>query len=94
MQKRVLLRGIVGSITSMKRQLTDRYFFVPSFDELIPIEGNPEAGKVPLRTITSLLQSDHERKDEVRVHGVITLLGPGGFFLRDETGSTFVQSPM
>ena len=32
MQKRVLLRGIVGSITSMNRQLTDRYFFVPSFD--------------------------------------------------------------
>ena len=94
MQKRVLLRGIVGSITSMNRQLTDRYFFVPSFDQLIPIEGNPEAGKVPLRTITSLLQSDHERKDEVRVHGVITQLGPGGFFLRDETGSTFVQSAM
>ena len=94
MQKRVLLRGIVGSITSRERQLTDRYFFVPSFDQLIPIEGNPEAGKVPLRTITSLLQSDHERKDEVRVHGVITQLGPGGFFLRDETGSTFVQSAM
>lgn len=94
MQKRVLLRGIVGSINSMNRQLTDRYFFVPSFDQLIPIEGAPEAGKVPSRTIGSLLQSDHEREAEVRVHGVITQLGQGGFFLRDEMGSTFVQSAM
>jgi hypothetical protein len=45
MQKRVLLRGIVGSITSRERQLTDRYFFVPSFEQLIPIEGNPAAGQ-------------------------------------------------
>ncbi|MGB1129787.1 MAG: sensor histidine kinase, partial [Haloferula sp.] len=92
MQRRVRLRGVVATISNTTLQLTDRHFFVPSFDQISPSDGTTREGVVPQRAIGSLLRNDHRLDDMVRVHGVVTQLGRGGFYLRDETGSTFVQA--
>lgn len=92
MQRRVRLQGVVGTISNTALQLTDRHFFVPSFAHIIPTDGNTREGVAPLRTIGTLLGNDHRLDDMVRVRGVVTQLGSGGLYLRDETGSTFVQA--
>lgn len=92
MQKKVRLRGVIGSLYNENRQLTGRFFLLPSFDQIIPFApGLPEAAP-PLRPIRTLLQNDHETDDLVKLHGVITSLGIGGFYMRDESGSTFVRA--
>jgi signal transduction histidine kinase len=92
MQRRVRLQGVVGTIFNEARQLTGRHFFVPSFDHFIPVEGAIQGGSAPLREISSLLLSDHGIDSPVRVRGVVTQSGNGGFYLRDETASTYVQA--
>lgn len=92
MQQRVRLQGVVGTIYNSALQLTGRYFFVPSFDHFIPEKRADHGGIVPLRTIGSLLTSDHGIEEMVRVHGVVTQTARGGFYLRDPTGSTYVQA--
>ena len=92
MQRRVRLQGVVGTIFNEARQLTGRHFFVPSFDHFIPVESAIQGGSAPLRGIASLLQSDHDIDSPVRVRGVVTQSGSVGFYLRDETASTYVQA--
>lgn len=91
MQRHVRLQAIVGTIKNAQRQLTGREFLVPSFDQFIPIGSAPERQSVPKRKIASLLQSDHEVEDLVRVRGVVTQQIDGGLFLSDDTGTVFVQ---
>lgn len=92
MQRRVRLQAVVGTVSNRALQLTGRHFFVPSFDHFILLEGTAREGVAPLRTITSLLTSDHDIEEMVRLRGVITQSGHGGFYLRDEGGSGFVQA--
>jgi signal transduction histidine kinase len=92
MQRRVRLQGVVGTITNDLQQLTDRHFFVPSFDQFIPVEDAIKLVDAPLRSIGSLLLGDHDIDDPVRVRGVVTQTDSGGFYLRDDTGSTHVQA--
>lgn len=92
MQKKVHLRGIVGSLFNENRQLTGRHFFVPSFDQIIPIAPVLPEIPPPLRPIRSLLQSDQGTDELVKLQGVITSPGIGGFYMRDESGSTFVRA--
>jgi signal transduction histidine kinase len=92
MQRRVRLQGVVGTIFNESRQLTGRHFFVPSFDHFIPVESAIPGGSAPLRAINSLLLSDHDIDTPVRVRGVVTQSGSDGFYLRDETASTYVQA--
>ncbi|MCH7224625.1 sensor histidine kinase [Haloferula sp. A504] len=92
MQRRVRLRGVVGTISNNALQMTDRHFFVPSFDQIVPIDSISRQRIATLRTIGTLLRSDHGPDEMVRVKGVVTQLEGGGLFLRDETGSTFVQA--
>ena len=92
MQKKVRLRGIVGSLYNENRQLTGRFFLVPSFEQITLFA--PALPQVPprLRPIRTLLQNDQEIDELVKLHGVITSPGIGGFYLRDESGSTFVRA--
>jgi signal transduction histidine kinase len=92
MQKKVRLQGVIGSLYNENRQLTGRFFLIPSFDQIIPFApALPEAAP-PLRPIRTLLQNDHETDELVKLHGVITSHGMGGFYMRDESGSTFVRA--
>jgi len=72
--------------------MTDRHFLIPSFDQIIPIEAKTREALPPSRKIANLLQSDHSLKDVSRVIGTVTQLQKGGFYLRDETASTFVYA--
>jgi signal transduction histidine kinase len=92
MQRRVLFRGIAGTVVNESRQMTDRHFLIPSFDQIIPIEAKTREALPPSRKIANLLQSDHSLNDVSRVIGTVTQLQKGGFYLRDETASTFVYA--
>ena len=92
MQKKVRFRGIVGSVYNANRQLTGRHFFIPSFDQITPIEPTLPEIPPPLRLIRNLLQNDQGPDELVKLHGVVTALGIGGFYVRDESGSTFVRA--
>jgi signal transduction histidine kinase len=92
MQRRIRLQGVVGTIYNAQWQLTGRHFFVPSFDQIIPVEDVFDGGSAPQRTIGTLLQSDHGIEEMVRVRGIVTQPAKDGFYLRDETASTFVQA--
>ncbi len=91
-QKKVRLRGIVASNYNENRQLTIRFFIIPSFDQITPIA--PVFPEAPVRAcpIRTLLQNDQEINEVVKLQGVITAHGVGGFYMRDESGSTFVQA--
>ena len=92
MQRRVLFTGIADTVVNESRQMTDRHFLIPSFDQIIPIEAKTREALPPSRKIANLLQSDHSLKDVSRVIGTVTQLQKGGFYLRDETASTFVYA--
>jgi signal transduction histidine kinase len=92
MQRRVLFTGVAGTVVNDSRQMTDRHFLIPSFDQIIPIETKTSEVPPPFRKIANLLQSDNSQFDAVKVEGVVTQNRKGRFFLRDETASTVVYT--
>jgi signal transduction histidine kinase len=56
------------------------------------VENAIQGGSAPLGGIASLLQSNHDIDSPVRVRGMVTQSGSVGFYLRDETASTYVQA--
>ncbi|MCX8497217.1 MAG: sensor histidine kinase [Akkermansiaceae bacterium] len=92
MQRKVLLRGVVGTISNMHQQMTGRHFLVPSFNQIIPDKANVISGEVPLLRINELLKRNLGPETPVRVRGVVTQLSAGGLYLRDTSGSTPVNA--
>jgi signal transduction histidine kinase len=92
MQRPVLVRGVMGTIFNRQRQMTDRHFFVSSFDEIRPTapEANGDGG--PLLTVDRLLAGGYGPSMLVRLQGVVTQLDAKGFYLRDGGGSTLIQA--
>ncbi len=92
MQRPVRLRGVMGTIFNRQRQMTDRHFFVSSFDAITPTlpQANGEAS--PLLTVGKLLTGGYGPTTLVRLQGVITQQTAKGFYLRDAGGSTLVQA--
>ena len=86
------LHGVMGTIFNRQRQMTDRHFFVPSLDFIFPESGTGGDALPPTRQIARLLTGDTGPHLRVRVVGVVTQKAAGGFYLRDETGSTFVHA--
>jgi signal transduction histidine kinase len=86
------LHGVMGTIFNHQRQMTDRHFFVPSLDFILPLAGaGPEEAPQP-RSIARLLAGDTGPHLRVRIVGTVTQTAAGGFYLRDDSGSTFVQA--
>ena len=92
LQRRVLFTGVAGTVVNESRQMTDRHFLIPSFDQIIPIETKTSEVPPPFRKIANLLRSDNSQLDAVKVEGVVTQNRKGRFFLRDETASTVVYT--
>ena len=92
MQRRVKVTGICATVANDDRQLTDRHFLIPSFDQIKPIDTKlPEA--VPSqRKIATLLQSDNSPDKISRITGVVTQHRKSGFYIRDDTASGFVYA--
>ena len=92
MQRPVCLRGIAGTMFNPQRQMAGRYFFVPSFDQIIPIDPAAPDIPPPLRKVNELLRRDDTANTLVRVRGVVTQTDGNDFYLRDESGSVMVRS--
>ncbi|MCX6896451.1 MAG: sensor histidine kinase, partial [Verrucomicrobia bacterium] len=91
---RVQARGVVGFIANKERQMTGIRLYVPNLAQ-VEVEKPPEDIFLkPIREVASLLQFHPTADDDlVRLAGVVTLALPGqGFYLRDRTGSLWVQS--
>lgn len=94
MQRPVRLRGVLGTIFNRQRQMTDRHFFLSSFDAISPTTPRPDGEPAPLLSVASLLGAGYGPLSIVRLQGVVTQRSGNGFHLRDSTGSTFVQAAM
>ncbi len=92
MQQPVLVRGVVGSVFNAHRQLTARHFFVPSFEQIIPVENTQPDEEPQLRAINELLRSDATSRTRVRVQGTVTHAASDGLYLRGEGGSVLVRT--
>jgi signal transduction histidine kinase len=86
------LRGVMGTIFNRERQMTDRHFFVPSMDFILPEPGFEESSEPERRRIGQLLTRDTGPDLRVRIRGIITQVSQGGFYLRDESGCTWIQA--
>ena len=90
MQRPVLMRGILGTIFNRQWQMTDRHFFVPSFNcitpTLPPVGDEPD----PLIKVAQILTGGFGPQDHIRIRGVVTQAEVKGFYLRDASGSTLV----
>lgn len=92
MQRQVILRGVLGTIFNRQRQMTDRHFFVSSFDAIMPVNAISDAGPAPLVNVAHVLTGGFGPATPIRVRGVVTQHDPKGFFLRDASGSTLVYA--
>jgi len=92
MQRHVRMRGVVFTIPNAQRQMTGRYFLVPSFEQIIPVEKEFLPGRVPLRRINELLRSNFDLDSPVKIRGCVTQWSPTEMYLRDDTGSTKVHT--
>jgi signal transduction histidine kinase len=92
MQRPVRLRGVMGTIFNRQRQMTDRHFFVQSFDEIKLTEHRQNGENLPTLTVSELLTGPYGPTTLVRLQGTITQHDPRGFYLRDSSGSTLIES--
>lgn len=92
MQRPVTIRGVVGSLCNDQRQLTSRYLFVTSIDQIVPTEIAALDHEPPLRAINELLRSDATSQSYVRVRGTVTHAASDGLYLRGEGGSLLLRT--
>ena len=92
MQRPVVLRGVLGTIFNQQRQMTDRHFFVPSLDAVVPTQPPANGATAPLIAVAQMLTGGIGPQTHIRVKGVVTQAEAKGFYLRDESGSTLVQA--
>ena len=92
MQRPVRLRGVMGTIFNRQRQMTDRHFFVPSFESIIQTAPSENGESYPLLTVSQLLTGAYGPTILVRLQGTVTQHDSKGFYLSDSSGSTLVQA--
>ena len=92
MQRPARLQGVVGTIFNNERQMTGRYFFVPSFDQIIPTDAPTSGVPAPVRRGNQLLRSDDTAQTLARIGGVVTQVDGNDFYLRDASGSVLVRT--
>jgi signal transduction histidine kinase len=92
MQRQVILRGVLGTIFNRQRQMTDRHFFVSSFDAIVPAVVVADGRTARPIEVAQVLTGGFGPKTPIRVRGVVTQSDPKGFYLRDASGSTLVYA--
>ena len=92
MQRPVRLQGVAGTAFTPRRQMAGRFFFVPSFDQIIPVDQTAPNSPLPLRKVSELLRSEYAATSLVRIEGVVTQTAGTDFYLRDESGSVMVRT--
>jgi signal transduction histidine kinase len=92
MQRPATMRAVFATVYNNQRQTIGRHFFVPSFDDIVPIgpemTDGPQARPI---SVTNLLGRNHSTNELVCLEGIVTQEDDKGFYLRDESGSALVQ---
>ncbi|CAN5906202.1 hypothetical protein BH11VER1_BH11VER1_07510 [soil metagenome] len=90
------IQGVFGSIFNEERELIGVQLFVPSLNHVEVIdEGLTKAFSQPKRALKEIMQFNPGMAERMRVAGTITLSEPGrGFYLRDASGSAWVESTL
>ncbi len=94
MLRPVRLRGLLGTVFNEQRQMTGRFFYVPSFDQIVPTDTVQETDTPPLRTLDEMLRCQDGPRTRMRVRGTVTQSVTGGFYLRDLRTSALVQTTL
>ncbi len=92
MQRPVRIQGVAGTVYNDDRQMTSRFFYAPSFDQIIPTDELPSNPSSIRRKVTELLRNTASLYSLVQVEGVVTQIAADGFYLRDATGSVMVNT--
>ena len=69
MQRQVVLRGVLGTIFNGQRQMTDRHFFVSSFDAITPTSLVPNGASASLIKVAQALTGAFGPDTPIRVRG-------------------------
>lgn len=87
MQRPVTFEGVAATVFNAQRQMTGRYFAIPSL-QLIHLEGEaPQAAATLVAGVDHLLRSDATAENRVRLRGVVTYATKNELFLRGQGGS-------
>lgn len=88
MQQRVTFRAVAGTACNRQRQMTGRYFLMPSLDFISPLLAQTHQSLPQPVRVEDLLRSDTSSLTGVRVRGVVTGVGEGHLYLRGEEGGS------
>jgi hypothetical protein len=90
----VRVRGVFGSIFNDQRQLIGVRLMVPSIDYVEVLDAGLElAFRQTPRAVREIMQFNPGAAERMRVQGTVTLHERGrGFFLRDTSGSVWVEN--
>ena len=92
-ERRVRVRGVVGTHFNDQRQMSGRLLFVPGLEAVTLDEEALPQSEAPLVAVDGLLRVHSPLRQRVRVRGVVTHVAVGrGLYLRGEGGSLFVQT--
>jgi signal transduction histidine kinase len=93
LERRVHVRGVVGTHFNDQRQMSGRLLFVARLDSFILEKDEFSSSEIPLVSVDGLLRVNTPLRERVRVFGTATFVLPGrGLYLRGEGGSMFVQT--
>lgn len=93
MNRPVVFQGVLATIFNTQRQMTDRHFFVSSISSFSSASEIGDGSVPPGIRVDQLLTAGFGPATPVRIHGLVTQLDSRGFYVRDESGSTFVNAP-
>ena len=92
MQRFVRIRGVGGTVFNPEHQMIGRFLYVPSFDQITPLDAKAPGTLPPQRAIRDLLTYIDSTRSLVRVRGAITQTTKNGFYLRDSGDSVLVDT--
>lgn len=87
MQRRVTFEGVAATVFNAQKQMTGRFFFIPSLAFIRLDKEVPLPLSVVVSDVDQLLHSDVTMESRVRVQGVITHATKSMLYLRGKGGS-------
>jgi len=87
MQRRVTVEGVAATVYNRNRQMTGRYFFVPSLKFIRPQTAESSSAPPDIVRVDQLLHNNSSGEKLVRLRGVVTRATPNEIFMRGQGGS-------
>ena len=87
MQRRVCFDGVAATVYNAQRQMTGRYFFIPSSRFISPIDEAPKTIPTVVPGVDDLLRSSATAESWVSLRGIITHATKNELYVRGKGGS-------